>query len=83
MAQDFYSLLGVERGADEAAIKSAFRKAAMKYHPDRNQGDADAEKKFKEMNEAYECLSDPQKRAAYDRYGHAAFKNGGGGFNGF
>ncbi|OGT59391.1 MAG: molecular chaperone DnaJ [Gammaproteobacteria bacterium RIFCSPHIGHO2_12_FULL_63_22] len=84
MAQDFYTTLGVERGADEAAIKSAFRKAAMKYHPDRNQGDADAEKKFKEMNEAYECLSDPQKRAAYDRYGHAAFKNGGGasGFQG-
>ncbi len=85
MTQDFYSLLGVERGADEAAIKSAFRKAAMRYHPDRNQGDSSAEQKFKEVNEAYECLSDPQKRAAYDRYGHAAFKNGGGGagFNGF
>ena len=84
MAQDFYSLLGVERGADDAAIKSAFRKAAMKYHPDRNQGDASAEQKFKEVNEAYECLSDPQKRAAYDRYGHAAFRNGAGaGFNGF
>jgi molecular chaperone DnaJ len=85
MMQDFYSLLGVERGADEAAIKSAFRKAAMRYHPDRNQGDSSAEQKFKEVNEAYECLSDPQKRAAYDRYGHAAFKNGGGGagFNGF
>lgn len=84
MAHDFYSLLGVERGADEAALKSAFRKAAMKFHPDRNQGDAEAEKKFKEVNEAYEILSDPQKRAAYDRYGHAAFKNGGaGGFNGF
>ncbi len=84
MPQDFYSLLGVERGADEGAIKSAFRKAAMKFHPDRNQGDAGAEHKFKEVNEAYECLSDPQKRAAYDRYGHAAFKNGGGGgANGF
>lgn len=84
MAQDFYATLEVERGADAAAIKSAFRKAAMKYHPDRNQGDAAAEQKFKEVNEAYECLSDPQKRAAYDRYGHAAFKNGGGaGFNGF
>lgn len=84
MTQDFYSLLGVERGADEAAIKSAFRKAAMKFHPDRNQGDGSAEQKFKEVNEAYECLSDPQKRAAYDRYGHAAFKNGGGraGFQG-
>jgi molecular chaperone DnaJ len=85
MAQDFYTTLGLERGADEAAIKAAFRKAAMKYHPDRNQGDASAEQKFKEVNEAYEVLSDPQKRAAYDRYGHAAFKNGGGpnGFNGF
>lgn len=85
MTQDFYTALGVDRGADEAAIKSAFRKGAMKYHPDRNQGDADAERKFKEINEAYEVLSDPQKRAAYDRYGHAAFKNGGGqgGFNGF
>lgn len=84
MAQDFYSVLGVDRGADAAAIKSAFRRAAMKYHPDRNQGDTAAEQKFKEVNEAYECLSDPQKRAAYDRYGHAAFKNGGGaGANGF
>jgi molecular chaperone DnaJ len=85
MAQDFYTTLGLDRGADEAAIKAAFRKAAMKYHPDRNQGDASAEQKFKEVNEAYEVLSDPQKRAAYDRYGHAAFKNGGGpnGFNGF
>jgi molecular chaperone DnaJ len=87
MAQDFYSTLGVERGADEAAIKAAFRKAAMKYHPDRNQGDPGAEQKFKEVNEAYEILSDPQKRAAYDRFGHAAFRNGAGGghggFNGF
>jgi len=85
MAQDFYTTLGVDRSADATTIKSAFRKAAMQYHPDRNQGDAAAEQKFKEVNEAYECLSDPQKRAAYDRYGHAAFKNGGGGagFNGF
>ncbi|HNS86486.1 MAG TPA: DnaJ domain-containing protein, partial [Parvularculaceae bacterium] len=86
MAQDYYSVLGVDRGADDAAIKSAFRKAAMQHHPDRNQGDAAAEQKFKEVNEAYECLSDPQKRAAYDRFGHAAFKNGqsgGAGFNGF
>ena len=85
MAQDFYTILGVDRGADDAAIKSAFRKGAMKYHPDRNQGDAGAEQKFKEINEAYEALSDPQKRAAYDRYGHDAFKNGGmnGGANGF
>jgi molecular chaperone DnaJ len=83
MAQDFYTMLGVGRDADDAAIKSAFRKGAMKFHPDRNGGDPEAEKKFKEINEAYECLSDPQKRAAYDRFGHAAFKNGGGGFNGF
>jgi molecular chaperone DnaJ len=83
MAQDFYTTLGIDRSADDAAIKAAFRKAAMKHHPDRNQGDAAAETKFKEVNEAYEVLSDPQKRAAYDRFGHAAFKNGGGaGFNG-
>ena len=86
MAQDFYTILGVERGADEAALKSAFRKGAMKYHPDRNPGDAEAEQKFKELGEAYEVLSDPQKRAAYDRFGHDAFKNGGmngaGGFGG-
>ncbi|MEL7491781.1 MAG: molecular chaperone DnaJ [Pseudomonadota bacterium] len=77
MAQDFYSMLGVDRGADDAAIKSAFRKGAMKYHPDRNPGDQAAEQKFKELGEAYETLSDPQKRAAYDRYGHDAYKNGG------
>ena len=82
MAQDFYSTLGVERGADQAAIKSAFRKAAMQHHPDRNRDNPGAEQKFKELNEAYEVLSDPQKRAAYDRYGHAAFQQSGGG-NGF
>lgn len=81
MAQDFYSVLGVARDADEAAIKSAFRKGAMKFHPDRNKDDPEAEKRFKELGEAYEILSDPQKRAAYDRYGHAAFRNGGA--NGF
>ncbi|MEM6650459.1 MAG: molecular chaperone DnaJ, partial [Pseudomonadota bacterium] len=77
MAQDYYQLLGVERSADGPAIKSAFRKLAMKYHPDRNPGDEAAEAKFKEINEAYEILSDEQKRAAYDRFGHAAFENGG------
>ena len=78
MAQaDYYDLLGLERGADAAAVKSAFRKAAMKYHPDRNQDNPDAEQKFKEVNEVYEVLSDEQKRAAYDRFGHAAFQNGG------
>ncbi|MGE0409871.1 MAG: molecular chaperone DnaJ, partial [Amphiplicatus sp.] len=83
MMQDFYSALGVARDADDAAIKSAFRKCAMQYHPDRNGGDPTAEQKFKEINEAYECLSDPQKRAAYDRFGHAAFQNGMNGSHGF
>lgn len=85
--QDYYDVLGIERGADAAAIKSAFRKRAMQYHPDRNKDDPEAEKKFKELGEAYEILSDDQKRAAYDRFGHAAFQNGangaGGGFGGF
>lgn len=77
--RDFYEILGVQKGADEAALKSAFRKLAMQYHPDRNPGDAEAERKFKELNEAYQVLSDPQKRSAYDRFGHAAFEGGGGG----
>jgi molecular chaperone DnaJ len=81
---DFYQTLGVSRDADDKALKSAYRKLAMKYHPDKNPGDATAEAKFKEANEAYETLKDPQKRAAYDRFGHAAFENGGmGGGNPF
>ncbi len=76
---DYYDTLGVSRDADEKALKSAFRKKAMKYHPDRNPNDSEAEAKFKELGEAYEALKDPQKRAAYDRFGHAAFENGGGG----
>ena len=79
---DYYELLGVSRECSDADLKSAFRKAAMQHHPDRNPGDKDAEVKFKEINEAYQCLSDKDKRAAYDRYGHAAFENGGGGFGG-
>ena len=76
---DFYELLGVERGADGSTIKSAYRKLAMKHHPDRNPGCAESEAKFKAISVAYDCLKDPQKRAAYDRYGHAAFQQGGGG----
>jgi molecular chaperone DnaJ len=78
--RDFYETLGVARDADQAAIKSAFRKLAMKLHPDQNPGCKVSEEKFKEIGEAYAVLSDPQKRAAYDRYGHAAFKGGAGGF---
>jgi molecular chaperone DnaJ len=77
--RDFYDTLGVARDADGDAIKKAFRKLAMQYHPDRNPGDKAAEHRFKEINEAYEVLKDQQKRAAYDRYGHAAFENGGAG----
>jgi len=83
---DYYQLLEVSRDADGATIKSAYRKLAMKWHPDRNPGDPQAEAKFKACNEAYECLKDPQKRAAYDRFGHDAFtqgmNGGGGGFGG-
>lgn len=82
MSDDYYSLLGVSRDADAAQIKSAFRKAAMQHHPDKNPGDANAEAKFKEINEAYSVLSDDQKRAAYDRYGKEGL-NAQGGFGGF
>ncbi|TKT82394.1 molecular chaperone DnaJ [Aquamicrobium sp. LC103] len=83
MKPDYYETLGVSKGADEKDLKSAFRKLAMQFHPDRNPGDHAAEHKFKEINEAYECLKDPNKRAAYDRFGHAAFEHGGMGANGF
>jgi molecular chaperone DnaJ len=79
---DFYELLQVERTADERTIKSAYRKLAMECHPDRNPGCKVSEEKFKAISQAYECLKDPQKRAAYDRFGHAAFRNGGMGGNG-
>jgi len=79
---DYYELLQVERTADEKTIKTAYRKLAMECHPDRNPGCKDSEAKFKAISEAYDCLKDPQKRAAYDRFGHAAFRNGGGGFGG-
>ncbi|MGF7171016.1 molecular chaperone DnaJ [Sphingobium xanthum] len=81
---DYYELLEVERTADGPTLKSAYRKLAMKYHPDRNPGCQESEAKFKAINEAYDCLKDDQKRAAYDRFGHAAFQQGGaGGGNGF
>ena len=75
----YYETLEVERGADDSKLKSAFRKLAMKWHPDKNPGDASSEVRFKEINEAYEVLKDGDKRAAYDRFGHAAFEQGGGG----
>ena len=80
--KDFYKTLGIEKGADSADIKKAYRKMAMKYHPDRNKDDKAAEEKFKKVSEAYEVLKDEQKRAAYDRYGSAAFENGGMGAGG-
>src|SRR6476619_3756643 len=76
--RDYYDILGVARNADEKDLKSAFRKLAKQCHPDASPGDKTAEHKFKEINQAYDVLKDPQKRAAYDRFGHAAFQNGGG-----
>src|SRR4026207_182731 len=71
--RDYYEVLGLAREAGDEDIKKAYRKLAIKYHPDKNPGDKSAEEKFKELGEAYEALSDPQKRAAYDQYGHSAF----------
>jgi molecular chaperone DnaJ len=76
--RDYYEVLGVARDASEEDLKKAYRKLAMQYHPDRNQGDASAEGKFKDVSEAYDALKDAEKRAAYDRFGHAAFDGGGG-----
>ena len=84
--KDYYAALGLEKGASEEEIKKAFRKLAIKYHPDKNQGDKEAENKFKEINEAYQVLSDPEKKERYDRYGTADFDGSGfgaGGFGGF
>ena len=81
--QDYYEALGVNRDADESALKSAYRKLAMRYHPDRNPDDREAETRFKEINEAYDVLKDPEKRAAYDQFGHAAFEGGAAGGAGF
>ncbi len=78
-SRDYYEILGVSKSADQDTIKKAYRKLAMQFHPDRNPGDSAAEEKFKEAASAYEVLSDPQKRAAYDRYGHQAFSGGAGG----
>jgi molecular chaperone DnaJ len=76
--RDFYEVLGTTKGADEKALKTAYRNLAKKLHPDANPGDKTMEAKFKELNEAYDVLKDPQKKAAYDRFGHQAFENGGG-----
>src|ERR1700685_4253180 len=78
----YYETLEVERTADDSKLKAAFRKLAMKWHPDRNPGDASSEVRFKEINEAYEVLKDGDKRAAYDRFGHAAHEQGAGGGHG-
>ena len=85
--RDYYEVLGLKKGASDDEIKKAFRKMAMKYHPDKNPGDKEAEEKFKEVNEAYSVLSDPDKKSKYDRFGHAGVDpngfGGAGGFGGF
>ncbi|HUP87879.1 MAG TPA: DnaJ domain-containing protein, partial [Longimicrobiales bacterium] len=81
--RDYYEILGVAKNADGDAIKKSYRKLALQYHPDRNQGNKEAEDKFKEATEAYEVLRDADKRAAYDRYGHAGVRGAGAGAQGF
>src|SRR5262245_27757735 len=80
--RDYYEVLGVARTASVEEIKRSYRKLAVKFHPDKNPDDPHAEEKFKELGEAYDVLMDPDKRAAYDRFGHAAFAHGGAGFGG-
>ena len=77
MDLEYYEILEIQRDADSGAIKKAYRKQALKYHPDRNQGDKEAEDKFKQVNEAYQVLSDPQKKSTYDRYGKAGLDSQG------
>ena len=77
--RDYYEVLGIARDCDETALKGAYRKLAMQFHPDRNPGDKQAEARFKDVSEAYDILKDDQKRGAYDRFGHAAFEQGNGG----
>ncbi len=81
--RDYYEVLGVSRNASEADLKAAYRKLAMQHHPDRNPGDKACEQRFKEINEAYDVLKDAEKRAAYDRFGHAAFEPGMAAHSGF
>ena len=78
--RDYYEVLGVSKDADASAIKSAYKKLAIKYHPDKNPGDKQAEEKFKEAAEAYEVLSSPEKKQKYDQFGHAGVNGGAGGF---
>ena len=81
--RDYYEVLGIDKSADKETIKKAYRKLAVKYHPDRNPGDKEAEEKFKEATEAYEVLSDEQKRPIYDQYGFAGLDGMGGGGQGY